>query len=100
MVTCMLSRTRSHILTRTHLIFPIHMNDYWYYFDAVALFSSKLFTTGLSFSNRFFNTVLSLSSRFFTANPLVSSEGSSFAQIKDINFPFSWVHGPITTESI
>jgi hypothetical protein len=69
-------------------------------FNAVALFNSKLFTTGFSFSSRFFNTVLSLSSRFFTANPLVSSEGSNFAQTKYINFPFSWVQGPVTIESI
>lgn len=60
-----------------------------YYFDAVALLSS-----------RFFNTVLSLSSRFFTANPLVSSEGSNFAQTKYINFPFSCTWGPVTIEFI
>jgi hypothetical protein len=72
---------------------------YHNYFDAVALFISTLFTTGLSFSNRFFNIALLLSSRFFNA-PLFDNEGSNFAQTLYINFPFSCTHGPLTIEFI
>ena len=87
-------------LIQTLLKHGLGLELYQDYFDAVALFISKLFTTGFSLCSRFFNTVLSLSSRFFTANPLVSSEGSNFAQTKYIKCPFSWVQGPVTMESI
>jgi hypothetical protein len=95
----------------TYFLVETSTSANWYqdYFDAVALFinrlfntvallTSKLFNTGLSFTNRLFNTVLSLSSRFLTASPLVSSEGSNFAETKYIKCPFSCTQGPVTIE--
>ena len=69
-------------------------------FNPVAFSISRLFSNGLSLSNRFFTTALSLRNRLFNAAPLVSSEGSNFAQTRYIKCPFSWVQGPATTESI
>src|SRR5215469_1217609 len=65
-------------------------------FNPVAFSISRLFSNGLSLSNRFFTTALSLRNRLFNAAPLVSSEGSNFAQTRYIKCPFSWVQGPVT----
>ena len=69
-------------------------------FNPVEFSISRVFSNGLSLCNKFFTTALSLRNRLFNVAPLLRSEGSNFAQAMYINFPFSWVQGPATTESI